>query len=75
VRLPYSEGREFLTIAAVLMDEPEQENEFVIKIQVYHYVRILYKWACAFRKGPDGAVTHLTVSHPRLMYHRFDKVK
>jgi CubicO group peptidase (beta-lactamase class C family) len=53
--------------------KPLQENEFLIKIQEDNIGQHTNGFV-RFHKGPDGAVTHLTVSHPRLMHHRFDKV-
>lgn len=54
--------------------EPETKDQFILKIQTYEFAspddaRIL------FHKDVKGLITHFTVWHPRLMHHRFDKVK
>ena len=54
--------------------EPETKDQFILRIQTYEFAtpddaRIL------FHKDVNGLITHFTVWHPRLMHHRFDKVK
>jgi len=54
---------------------PERENTFLIKIEEYAYRESPTNGWIRFYTNSSGAVTHLTVSHPRLMHHRFDKIQ
>ncbi|HLO36935.1 MAG TPA: serine hydrolase domain-containing protein [Lacibacter sp.] len=54
---------------------PERENSFLIRIEEYAYREAPTTGWIRFYTDSSGVVTHLTVSHPRLMHHRFDKVK
>jgi CubicO group peptidase (beta-lactamase class C family) len=54
---------------------PERENTFLIKIEEFAYRESPTNGWIRFHSNGDGVVTHLTVSHPRLMHHRFDKLK
>jgi CubicO group peptidase (beta-lactamase class C family) len=53
---------------------PERENTFLIKIEEYAYLESPTIGWIRFYTDSNGAVTHLTVSHPRLMHHRFDRL-
>lgn len=53
---------------------PERENTFLIKIEEYAYRESPTNGWIRFYTDSNGAVTHLTVSHPRLMHHRFDRL-
>jgi len=54
---------------------PERENAFLIKIEEFAYRESPTNGWIRFHSNGNGLVTHLTVSHPRLMHHRFDKVQ
>jgi CubicO group peptidase (beta-lactamase class C family) len=54
---------------------PERVNTFLIKIEEYANREDPTTGWIRFHSNDNGVVTHLTVSHPRLMHHRFDKVK
>ena len=54
---------------------PERENTFLIKIEEFAYRESPTIGWIRFHSNGNGVVTHLTVSHPRLMHHRFDKIK
>jgi CubicO group peptidase (beta-lactamase class C family) len=54
---------------------PERDNTFLIKIEEYAYREAPTTGWIRFHSNGNGVVTHLTVSHPRLMHHRFDKIK
>jgi len=60
------------TIADKYLD-PVSENEFLLIFENYSWAP-QESWV-RFHKDAQGKVTHLTVSHPRLMHHRFDKVQ
>jgi CubicO group peptidase (beta-lactamase class C family) len=60
------------TIADKYLD-PVSENEFLLIFENYAWAP-QESWV-RFHKDAQGKVTHLTVSHPRLMHHRFDKTK
>ncbi len=60
------------TIADKYLD-PVSENEFLLIVENYAWAP-QESWV-RFHKDAQGKVTHLTVSHPRLMHHRFDKVQ
>jgi hypothetical protein len=60
------------TIADKYLD-PVSENEFLLIFENYAWAP-QESWV-RFLKDAQGKVTHLTVSHPRLMHHRFDKVQ
>lgn len=51
--------------------EPETENEFLLIFE--NFIGAPQESWVRFHKDTQGKVTHLTVSHPRLMNHRFDK--
>ncbi len=51
--------------------EPETENEFLLIFDNFSWSQ--QESRVRFHKDSQGKVTHLTVSHPRLMHHRFDK--
>ncbi len=52
--------------------EPDQEGEFVLKID--KYPGMSYDAWVKFHSDGNGKITHLTVWHPRLMNHRFERV-
>lgn len=51
--------------------EPDREGEFILKID--KYPGMSYNAWVRFHKDEHGKITHLTVWHPRLMHHRFDR--
>lgn len=53
---------------------PELENTFFIKIEEYADRESPTNGWIRFYTDSSGVVTHLTVSHPRLMHHRFDRL-
>ncbi len=53
--------------------EPDTDGNFLMWIEQYRGQQ--FDSYVKFHRGNDGEVTHLTVSHPRLMGHRFDRVK
>ena len=53
---------------------PERENAFLIKREEYAVLENPTTGWMRFHTDSSGAVTHLTVSHPRLMHPRFDKL-
>jgi hypothetical protein len=53
---------------------PDRENTFLIKIEEYASRESPTTGWIRFHTNSSGAVTHLTVSHPRLMHHRFDRL-
>jgi len=53
---------------------PDRENTFLIKIEEYASRESPTIGWIRFYTNSNGAVTHLTVSHPRLMHHRFDRL-
>ena len=52
--------------------EPSAEGEFLLMMDYGPYSS--EGWI-RFHYNKDGDVTHFTISHPRLMHHKFDKVK
>ena len=54
---------------------PERDNTFLIKIEEYAALESPTTGWIRFHSNGNGVVTHLTVSHPRLMHHRFDKIQ
>lgn len=53
---------------------PDRENTFLIKIEEYASVESPTNGWIRFHSNENGEITHLTVSHPRLMHHRFDRL-
>lgn len=53
--------------------EPDAAESFLLWME--QYPGVAFDTYVKFQKGNDGKVTHLIVTHPRLMGHRFDKVK
>lgn len=51
---------------------PDRKGEFTLKIE--KYPGMSYDAWVRFHGDENGRITHLTVWHPRLMYHRFEKV-
>ena len=54
---------------------PERQNTFLIKIEEFEHREAPTTGWIRFHANNSGAVTHLTVSHPRLIHHRFDKIQ
>ncbi|MEO5590802.1 MAG: serine hydrolase domain-containing protein [Gemmatimonadaceae bacterium] len=60
------------TIADTVL-EPDTQDQFILSIEVYPGT-VGGDAAVRFHDDGQGHITHLTVSHPRLMHHRFDRV-
>jgi CubicO group peptidase (beta-lactamase class C family) len=69
-----NEAGELVLRAPTIADapvEPYRENEFLLRTEKYPGVPAR-AWI-RFHENDAGEVTHLTVWHPRLMHHRFDR--
>ncbi len=60
------------TIADTVI-EPDTQNQFILSIDVNPEV-VGGDALLRFHEDGEGNITHLSVSHPRLMHHRFDRV-
>jgi pectin methylesterase-like acyl-CoA thioesterase len=51
---------------------PDRKGEFTLKVE--KYPGMSYDAWVRFHADENGKISHLTVWHPRLMHHRFEKV-